>query len=86
MPRPEPFDNAAWERALKRVREEHQAAIQWLPGAIEWACSCGAGSEVSGGYRTEAQVSSYKDRHLKAWVRRYFREEVARGSDMANPD
>jgi len=80
MPRPEPFDHPAWVRAIARTRAEHQATLQWLPGAIQWACSCGKGSEVSGGYRTEAQVHSYMDRHLRAATRRYYREE------RANPD
>ncbi|MBN9214159.1 MAG: hypothetical protein J0J04_04965 [Microbacterium sp.] len=70
-----PFDNAANERTIARLRIEHSTSIEWLPGAIAWSCSCGARSEVSGSYRTERQVLASKDRHLQGERRRIMAEE-----------
>lgn len=69
------YDHAASERARARLRLEHRVSIEWLPGAIEWSCSCSARSAVSGGYRTESQVNASKDRHLRAVQRRIYNEE-----------
>lgn len=71
----QPFDNAPFMRAGERLRAEHSTSIEWLPGAIAWSCSCGARSEVSGGYRTERQVSASRDRHLRGERSRIYDEE-----------
>lgn len=70
-----PFDSAANERTIARLRIEHSTSVQWLPGGIAWFCSCGARSEVSGGYRTERQVNASKNRHLQGERRRIYNEE-----------
>ena len=79
-PKTEIYDHAASERAVERLRAEHEISIEWLPGAIEWSCSCGSRSAVSGYYRTEAQVTASSRRHLRAVRNRYYDEE-RRASD-----
>lgn len=63
-----------FEDAVQRLRAEHAISIEWLPGAVEWSCSCGARSAVSGAYRTERQVAAASERHLRAALRRILVE------------
>lgn len=65
----------AISRAIGRLRHEHSPALEWLPGAIAWFCTCGARSAVSGSYRTEKQVQASMNRHLRAALKRLIDEE-----------
>jgi uncharacterized UBP type Zn finger protein len=72
------YDHAAAERALARLIREHRVDLEFLPGAIEWSCSCGKRSAVSAYYRTEPQVLASSRRHLRAQENRlYYAEQSA---------
>lgn len=74
----ENLDRPTFDEAPARLRVEHIVTLEWLPGTIEWACSCGARSKVSPHSRTERQVSAASDRHLRAEFRRIRRGPAAR--------
>ena len=67
-----PFDYAAHQRNMERLREEHRVLVTGNV-TFTWSCSCGR----SGTPTTEGRATTARDRHLRAAYRRIEREAAA---------